>query len=349
MSGNIKYYLHSIADVVPLEIISAQTFSQIDRMASRFSDFAASEYIMETSLNTELAEVDFSFRILTQEKAALISGLNNDAFSTLAAGQTWGKFVDFINFWPGKIADIWLEMDYAEYEKSIPQPCFFFNARQVKNGTDVDKQLLFSALKWLLDIEQLQSFWPHLQWVIQQLPPAVGLFQAGVMFARNRDRVRIFTGELTREQTREYLSNIGWTSLSRLEELFELINPYSEGQYILDFDISADGISEKIGINFGLKTNDILPDFLNSLVDHHLCTDIKRRGVLAWPGSKGSYLGPDYGYSVLIKDISHFKLSYSPTEGIKVKAYLRVAGVYLKELFKARIPTKEDLGSINPL
>lgn len=349
MSGNIKYYLHSIADVLPPEIISAQTFSQIDRMASRFSDFAASEYIMETCLNVEAAEVDFSFRILTREKAALISGLNNDAFSTLAAEETWGKIIDFVNYWPEEINDIWLEMDYAEYEKPIPQPCFFFNARQIKNGTDVDKQLLFSALKWLLDIEQLQSLWPYLQRVIQQLPPAVGLFQAGVMLARNRNRVRIFTGELTREEVAEFLSNIGQMSLTRLEELFELINPHSEGQYILDFDVNADGISEKIGINFGLKNKDILPDFLNNLVDHHLCTDIKRSGVLAWSGGKGSYLGPDYGYSALIKDISHFKLSYSPTEGIKVKAYLQVAGVYLKELFKVRIAAKEDLGSINPL
>lgn len=336
MDGNIKKYIDGIAGNLPPQIISEATYIKIFNMSSMFSDFAASEYIMETNLNTETAEVDFSFRILAREKAALINGLNNDDFATLAADETWGKIIDFVNYWPQEISDIWLEMDYGEYVKPIPQPCFFFNARQIKTGTDVDEKLLFESLKQLLDIELLEPIWPHLQRVIPQLPPAVGLFQAGVMLARNRDRVRLFTAELTQEQMKEYLANISWSFLPRLDELFELVNPYSDGQYILDFDVSADGVSEKIGINFGVDKKESLPAFLENLVVHQLCSDIKSRGILAWSGSKGSYLGPNYGYSALIKDISHFKMSYSSIEGIKVKAYLKVVGIYLKELFKTR-------------
>jgi hypothetical protein len=78
----------------------------------------------------------------------------------------------------------------------------------------------------------------------------------------------------------------------------------------------------------------MLPYFLEKLVTHRLCTDTKRRGVLAWPGSQGSFLGPDYGFTALIKNISHFKIGCSPQEGLQAKAYLRVEGIYLKELFK---------------
>lgn len=348
MQGNIQYYLDTMADVLPPVIVSAETLSQINKMGSSFSDFAASEYIMETNLNAEAAEVDFSFRILTREKAALISGLNNDAFSILATDETWGRIIAFVNAWPEEVSDIWLEMDYAEYENIIPLPCFFFNAMQIKEDTTVNEKLLLSLLKQLLDSKQLQQLWPHLREVIHKLPSTVGLFQAGVMLARNRDRVRIFTAELTDEQTREYMSNIGWGPLPQLEELFKLIKPYSDGQYILDFDIGANGISEKIGINFGLATKDMLPDFLSNLVEHHLCTDIKRKGVLAWPNSRGSYLGPDYGYSALLMDISHFKVNWSPAEGIKVKAYLQAVGIYLKEMFKARATAKEHPSPLTP-
>lgn len=336
LNGNIKNYLDSMAGNLPPEIVAEATYRQIYRIAVLFSDFAASEYIMETHLNTEAAEVDFSFRVLTQEQACLISGLQNN-FSILAAEETWRKIAGFVNFWPSAIDDIWFEMDYGRYETPIPQPCFFFNASQIKKGTEVQEQILFNALKQLLDLEQLEWLWPNLEGVIRQLPPEAGLFQVGVMLARNNDRVRIFTAELTREQVMEYLAAIGWPGpFARLMELFELVHPLSDGQYIVDFDVTRKGVSEKIGINFGLQTQKMLPYFLEKLVAHRLCTDTKRKGVLAWPGSQGSFLGPDYGYTALIKNISHFKIGCSAQEGLQAKAYLRVEGIYLKELFKLK-------------
>lgn len=342
IQGNIKNYLDGIADNLPAEIIPAETYDQIYRMASLLSDFAASEYIMETHLGTEVPQVDFSWRVLTREKACLVNGLN----SSLAADAVWSKINNVLKFWPPEIADIWFEMDYGEYEKPLPQPCFFFNATQIKKGTYIDEQLLSGALKPLLDYEQLQALWPLLGEVIRKLPAQTGLFQVGVMLARNTDRVRIFTSELTREQTREYLSNISWKgSFSELGVLFQLVHTYSDGQYILDFDVSADGISEKIGINFGLGQKESLPAFLHNLIEHQLCTHVKGKGVLAWSGSKGSFLGPDYGYAALIKNISHFKISLLPEKGLAAKAYLRIAGIYFKELFavKARSQDKKQV------
>ena len=341
MEGNVKRYLEGIGPSLPLEIISPETKRKIDKMAVLFSDFAASEYILETNLNSEVAEADFSFRILTEEKDCLMKGFRNFSFSGLSADETWMKVIDFVNYWSTDIPDIWLEMDYGEFEKDVPLPCFFFNATDIKEGTEINDDLLDSSLSRLLDSSQLASIWPNLTEVIHQLPPEVGLFQIGTMLARHKDRVRVFTAELTREQTLAYLTRINWKGhFPELEQLFNLVHPHSDGQYIVDFDVTRQGVSEKIGINFGLAKKQGLPTFLEKLTQHGLCNEVKQQGVLAWSGSVGCFLGPAYGFSALIKNISHFKMSLIPEESAVIKAYLRIAGIYLKELFKARTPGK---------
>ncbi|MDD3852440.1 MAG: hypothetical protein PHD40_02140 [Syntrophomonadaceae bacterium] len=337
INGNIKQYLDGIGTTLPLEIISQETRQKIDRIAVCFKDFAASEYIMETSLTSEIAQVDFSLRVLTEEKECLLNGLQSSYFASMAGDDSWIRVADFIKHWSNDIEDIWLEMDYDEYDQQIPQPCFFFNASQIKSGSVIDFDLLLLSLKPLLENEQLKTIPPNIQFVMQQLPSEVGLFQVGMMLARTNDQVRIFTAELSREQTQDYLSRIGWVgSFSRLNDLFELVDQYSDGQYILDFDVSSQGVSKKIGINFGLGKNQMLLSFLENLEEHQLCTDVKKRGVMAWSGSEGCYLGPEYGFTAIIKDISHFKVSLLPEEELGVKAYLRYAGVYLKKMFAGR-------------
>ncbi|MGI6647519.1 MAG: hypothetical protein ACOX5W_00240 [Bacillota bacterium] len=341
MEGNVKRYLDSIGPSLPAEIISLETKRKIDKMAVLFSDFAASEYIMETNLNSAVAEADFSFRILTSEKDCLMKGFNSFSISGLATDATWMKVIDFVHFWPPDIPDIWLEMDYGEFAKDVPQPCFFFNATQIKEGTEINNDLLHSSLSRLLDSSQLATIWPNLTEIIHQLPPEVGLFQIGTMLARHQDRVRVFTAELTQEQTLAYLARINWPGdFPKLEQLFNLVHPHSDGQYIVDFDVTRQGISEKIGINFGLAKKQELPAFLANLTRHGLCNEVKQQGVLAWSGSKGCFLGPAYGFSALVKDISHFKMSLIPEESVMMKAYLRIMGIYLKELFTTRTAGK---------
>jgi hypothetical protein len=337
MQGNLLKYINTIISSLPAEIIGIQNHTQLTNLAALFSDFAASEYIMESYLNSEDADVDFSFRVLTEEKICLSDGLRSTNFSNLAVDETWRRIIDFVDYWPQDIGDIWLEMDYGEYAKQIPRPCFFFNGERVLSNRDMDYTLLFAALMPLLGPAQVDLLKNNLIKAIQQLPTNVGLFQIGTMLARHRDRVRIFTAELSWEQVANYLSAMGWTGpLAQLIEIFNLIHGYSDGLYILDFDVTDSGISSKIGINFGLKNKQALPAFLDNLTAHRLCKDSKQRGVLSWPGSQGSFLGPDYGFTAIIKDISHFKVSYAPEEGIKVKAYLRFSGVYLKKMWVAK-------------
>lgn len=340
MNGNVKQYLAGIAPSLPTEIISKETYRKINNMTNLFSDFSASEYIMETHLNTTNAHVDFSFRVLADEGVCL-------NFSQFPNDGVWKKINNFVDYWPPEIADIWFEMDYAEYDKQIPQPCFFFNASQIKKGNGVDQQLLFGALKQLLGNEQLELLKDNIINVINHLPPEVGLFQVGTMLARTSDQVRIFTAELTKAQVNTYLAKIGWPgSFFHLNQLLALVHPYSDGRYILDFDVSSGGISEKIGINFGLAQKQTLPTFLQELVKHQMCTEEKSTGVLAWLGSRGYFLGKDYGFTALIKNISHFKVSYIPQQGLKAKAYLRIYGIYLKDLLRARKLSYKELQDV---
>ncbi|MFZ7101726.1 MAG: hypothetical protein ACOWWO_03580 [Peptococcaceae bacterium] len=343
MTGNIKRYLENIAPGLPPEIISPAAYRKIYKLTDLFSDFAASEYILESCLNTEAAEVDFSFRVLQAEKPELTRGFKSPNFSPLSGDGTWLKVSELVRDWSQGIGDVWFEMDYGELAKEVPQPCVFFNAEQIKKGMEVDYDLLLRTLRHLVEHDQLELLKANLQAVIGCLPSQAGLFQVGVMLARHTDRIRIFTADLTRKQIEEYLAGLRWEgSFSGLTGLFQLAEPYSDRRYILDFDVTGAGISEKIGINFGLADQDKLPAFLESLVQGGLCRPVKKRGVLNWSGSKGSFLGADLGFTALIKDISHFKMVYAPAEGVKVKAYLRLAGIYLKKLFKGQTPLEES-------
>ncbi|WP_031515858.1 hypothetical protein [Desulfofalx alkaliphila] len=336
MEGNVREYLIKMAPGLPAEIMSQETYSKLDKMTALFRDFAASSYILETHLNTEAAEVDFSFRVLAEEKACLINGLNNKSFYQLSSDQVWLRIINFVNCWPWSIEDIWFEMDYGQCDRQLPQPCFFFNAGEMIKGRDADTELLFFVLGKLLDEQQLNLLKDKIVSVIKELPPAVGLFQVGTMLARNKDRVRIFTDDLTWVQAIDYLSAIAWPGpVSELEELFQLVHQYSDGQYQVDFDVTGQGISKKIGINFRPREK-ALPALMENLVKHRLCTHVKRKGVLNWPGIQGCFMEKGYGFTLLVRDVCHFKISYSPEEGIKAKAYLRVTGIYLKEVFKQK-------------
>lgn len=334
MKGNVTEYLSAIASSLPPEIVSESSFHRILDISSRwFSNFAASEYIMETCLDTSESEADFSFRVLKGERANLIKGLTDSIFMT-ADNAIWKKLSALVEYWPGDIDDIWLEFDYNEFSSIIPQPCIFFNAGNIKTRGTYNEQPLLNMLGTLIDTDQLQVLMPEINQVIHKLPPKVGLFQVGVMLSRHNDRIRVFTSELTRAQIEEYLAQINWPgSLVHLAEVIDMVSEFSEECFILDFDVSSRGVSSKIGINFGLKEKNMLPGFLQNLQTHKLCIPAKQDGVLAWSGSLGGYLGEDYGYSALIRNISHFKIALLPDENIRVKAYLRIAGFYFKQLF----------------
>ncbi len=81
---------------------------------------------------------------------------------------------------------------------------------------------------------------------------------------------------------------------------------------------------------------------MENLVNQGQCDEDKRKVVLAWKGSSCSFFGKDYGQTAIIKDISHFKVTYSPGIGLTSKVYLRAAGYYLKQLFKANTVSAND-------
>ncbi|MCF8011129.1 MAG: hypothetical protein K9L17_06630 [Clostridiales bacterium] len=341
MEGNMMSFLDKFSPGIPPEILDNQSYLELNKMVSLFKDFVSRHYILETYLDRDEQQADFSFCIRALERDFLVRAFKDLRFQYLAGDEVWGRVINFVNCWSAKntlehkhVNNIWFEMDFAEYEKDIPQPCLFFDASQVKNSR-VSNEWLFETLKKLLDSNLVDSLRDEIKNVIRNLPPGTGLFQVGTMLARTEDRVRIFTHQLTREQITGYLKNIGWPGDSRkINNVFNFIDNYSDGNYIVDFDVTREGISEKSGINFGLKNNKNLSFFLEELAKHNLCNDLKKRGVLSWKGSSCRFLGQDYGQTALLKNISHFKVAYLPGEGIRIKAYLKVKGVYLKELFK---------------
>jgi hypothetical protein len=338
-------YLSKFSSDIPLEILDNESYLKLSKMLFLFKDFVSRDYGLETCLYNDEQQVDFAFCVRTMEREFLAQAFKELHFQPLAGDKAWDRVINFVNSWSAKntatnanVENIWLEMDSEQYEKDIPCPCIFFDASQVTNNSNINNDWLFDqALKKLLDNDLVELLQNEVKAVIKCLPPGTGLFQVGIMLARNEDMVRICTSQLTMEQTVKYLNDIRWPGdLSKFDEIFDLMNRFVNGKYIVNFSVTQEGVPEKIGIEFRLKNSKILPCFLKELAEYNLCTDLKREGLLSWKGSSCQYLGRDYGQTSLLRNIAHFKAGYSSNEGIRVKAYLRIIGVYLKELFKKR-------------
>jgi hypothetical protein len=336
-------YFDLFSSHVPREILADESRLELRKTVSLFKDFASRAYGLETCLDNDEQRADFAFSIKAAERETLARGFKGLYFQPLAEDKVWDRVISFVNSWSTKntglhknIDNIWFEMDSGEYGKDIPRPCFFFDASKAKNDSAVISDWLFAgALKKLLDSQLTGLLQDKIKTVIKCLPPGAGLSQVGTMLARNEDGVRICTSELTMEQTAGYLNSIGWPGdFSEFSALLDIINIYSNGKYRANFDVTSNGVSEKMGIEFRVSNSQVLPVFLNELVRYNFCTKLKKRGILSWKGSSCHFMGPDYGQTSLIRTIAHFKISYLPGAEISIKAYLLASGVYLKELFK---------------
>ncbi|MGI6711851.1 MAG: hypothetical protein ACOX4L_03830 [Bacillota bacterium] len=337
MTGNVIAYLDNIKEDIPPEILSPENYVRLRKMAVFFQDVAASKYILETHLNTEDPFVDFSFRVLETEKDILGEALNRSILPQAGKNQVWQRLQDFITCWSQddlpsshKVRNIWFELDYKQAENKIPEPCFFFDAAKITRGfsSEISDAYLWwseKALGSLLGDRQLNLLRESLNQVVRLLPwgkiaDTGVMLGTGVMLARKEDRVRIYTSPLTSEQIEDFLKKISWPGrYGALEKMFLLADDLCKPYYVFGFDVTPEGIAEKVGMEIRLKNHQVLPAFLRNLVEKGLCTDVKRKGILSWRGIDYKYLGREYGQTLIVKDISHFKVSWETGKDLGVK------------------------------
>ena len=264
----------------------------LSNIEAGFGDVNTREVIYETALSSDERSLDFSVRVDT----------------------TAMPFHEY-----------WLEFDAESFMEAVPEnPCRFVDSGQVRPETAAENEIFYAeALPFLCpgqEGDRFKALLPMLRRVVSALAGrSNGLFQAGAMNDRNEeDRLRIFTLELPPEEAVPYLKELSYGGdTAHLQAVITALSPFLENdEMILDFDIFPDHISEKAGINFGIKdfSAEGLQDFLNAMALQGMCLPEKIPAAVSWF---------DAGASFIRYDISHFKYSVATDRKDLLKAYFR--------------------------
>ncbi len=328
----LNVYLRNLAQDKESPLFDQDGRRVFDWLATEIGGIESQETIQETELSSVERQADYSFRLDRSDRDATLAFLRQ---STLVqSSAAWKAVADLCSLWydeqsgfAARVSNVWLEFDHEPCRKGLLEPCLFFDISLVR--PQEEREWIYPALSILVGKERSAAIQPRLDFCIDALAGRNRqLFQLGMMLGRQAESVRLFTSDMSREHLLAYLADLQWPGdLAGLAEQLEMLEPFAN-KFILDFDVAPHGISEKIGINFGLRRSDDAAaiEFLSFAETIKLCVAQKREGVRSWLAA-----APD-PVALIFNDISHFKLVINPA-GVpgKLKAYLRQSSVPRRE------------------
>lgn len=271
------------------ELFGDETRRQLENVERQYGSLLTEETILEVCLSDSQKSCDYSFRIDTD-----------------------------IN----SVREYWYELDAQACQCGEIVPCYFIDASGC--GREKDNRAFYTtALARLAGESRVNRLTFMLERCASLLRGSNPTFyQIGAMTGRGQnDSLRLFTQDLKREELLSYLKDLNWSGdVCALDEELRALEPFSDGaMFILDFDVFADHISEKIGINFGTRRKDekTIAAFLSFLEERGLCLSPKKQDVLRFINAYPSHT------PFIQNDISHFKLPFLDGHVTMAKAYLR--------------------------
>jgi len=261
----------------------------LKNISEQFGELRSHETIMEINLKSMEKNGDYSIRIDIDEKNI-------------------------------PVKEYWLELDYDLYSKGkIVSPCCFIDVSFLVPDSD-NNNFYENILPDFCGTERAEKLSPILRKTVSAIKGYTdSLYQLGKMSGRGEnDRLRVFTSSMTRESIIDFLKILDWKGdTSALDDFLKFSEIFAlKKKFILDFDIFADSISEKIGINFGVVSQNT-EKFLNLLEESDMCLNGKAEAVCKWLKT------PPNAFPFIQNSISHFKFPFSDGKIIKAKAYLR--------------------------
>lgn len=288
-TATIKDYMSYLRNDTYPALFSDECIDRLKNIEAVYADLETEETILEILMDTEDRGCDYSIKVLT----------GNDT-----------------------VSDYWYELDYQAYQSTDLASCYFIDASSLKpNGDNTD--FYQRILPQFAGSRRAEKLLPLLQKCVDLLDGKnKSIFQLGAMTGRGQnDSLRFFTFELTKEELISYLKDLNWNgNLENLECLLSEFEHYSgKKSFILDFDITEDSISEKIGICFGTKSKHYASakKMLDFFVDKGFCLPEKRDDILRWNTRYPAYS------PFIQNDISHFKFAFQGSRLLASKAYLR--------------------------
>jgi pyrroloquinoline quinone biosynthesis protein E len=285
----IKKYMSYLGNHKYPALFSDEVIKRLKNIEEVYGDVETEETILEVVMNSPEKECDYSIKLLTYKDT---------------------------------VKDYWYELDYNAYKSTDIASCYFIDASSLKPGQD-NSNFYQNILPQLAGGERAENLMPMLKKCVNLLEGKnKTVFQLGAMTARGEnDSLRFFTYEMTKEELLSYLEAMNWKgSLKAVEELLCQLQPCCAPKgFILDFDITAEGISEKIGICFGTKDKRYrtVEKTIDYLTENGLCISEKRDDIVRW-----NTCYPN-GNPFIQNDISHFKFAFKGENILAAKAYLR--------------------------
>lgn len=297
---SVKEYMNAFRKQTYPGLFSKECIKSLSHVEKAHGETYASEVIFEIPMGEAPLHTDYSICVKTPE---------------------------------AEVSEYWLEMDYEAYaEVGEIKPCIFYDAARAKPGCE---DTFFYE-------QVLPSLFPALQGDWEELIPALkrtvallegrceALYQIGSMAARGQSEsglLRIYTGNMKREDILTFLSDCGWMGDSKMLDSFLLKWESISREFILNFDLSGKGILDKIGINFGARSVRLskVDKLLLALEEEGFLLTSKgqeiKRWLRAYPQAE----------PLIQNDLSHVKFTIEDGKITAAKVYLRQSGLFLSE------------------
>lgn len=289
-------------------LFDAEVSERLENVRTVYGDRVTEEVILEVHLSDDSRRCDYSFR------------------------EDTGKEL---------VKNYWLELDFETCSTQDIIPCYFIDASALKPG--VDTPLFYeNALPALAGKERTDILRHRVEQCVEYLNGRCeALFQLGAMTGRGQDEsLRVFPEDMNREDALGYLADMNWPGdLAALDAFLNRCEKEGGcGLFHTDFDLFADRISDKIGINVMLpNTPEAIRRWLDFLEREGLCLPGKKEDTLRFLTTAPNY------EPFIQNDIAHFKIPFENGKPLGAKAYLRNNGIQVKEFRAFYVPVQMNL------
>jgi hypothetical protein len=348
-------YLSFLQPHIPKGLISSDTYTEMQHLASSFKGPITSFFGFETKLNSREARADYLFAVssLKNERETLFTLIKNKSLpEEFTKRPEWQNISDFIREWTNPqsilyhhILGMWFEFDMTESPSEPIVPCIFLHTIPLRIRPEEDKDkirwLTQQALPLITGEKISDKIENNVHRVIQHLPDNALVMDAGVMLSRQNPAIRLIVTKIHPHHIIPYLEKIGWsdqhdTFLLLLKELEQQVT-----RLVLHITVTENGIDQKIGVECSFASDRYHLEtrwgaFFDYLIKKGLCLEEKKDALLQFMGieqedTQNKFDTTRYQPSVKIKNddfssalvryISHIKLVYEPNHMLIAKAY----------------------------
>ena len=336
MNVSMRDYLKAIAPDLPTELVSAETFFEIETLAQMFPPCYLVAF--ECRLGADESRVDFQVQ--------LPSHLLNLPESLLQSA-IWQKLQGFYREWAEPtdsffihhtVTALSLEFDLVGQPLLELVPCILLT---LNRETVTDAQTLIDIILKLRNFPVSSKLESNVGLCYDSLPPEGRIASVGAMLSRENQALKLGLKGISTQQLLDYLAQIGWQDpTNQLPPLLLKLSEFVD-EIGLDVEI-GDTVYPRIGLECYFEKQPFSEPqrwevFLDRLVTRGLCTVAKKDGLLAWPGFTqkadrmelwpsnliwGDIFMGSKGFSIFSRTIYEIKIVYHPGEPLSAKAYL---------------------------